>query len=657
YTALSRGLGDVYKRQVDVEASADLAEWEGRQGVQVVLRDVTERKLAAQRKEQAELRLRRAAAQRLRLAQVSTTVVAQTSVEGLLSEVATAARDLISARWAVSSLGESAESLRLGAVATASGVEERDASILFRPDADGIACRAKLLRARSCRLQCAVTEGRSDADAGGNEPARTGGDAAATTGGDGSSTTGPPAPATREVVAARLESANGSVRGLLVACGKFEGEDEAAPDPGGMTEEDESLLVQLASIASLALQHIEARSEAERAGRMKDEFLATLSHELRTPLSVILGWAQMLSSGRLHDDEAREAIRTIERNACNQKELIEELLDMSRIISGKVHLDLQLVDPSEVALQAAASILPSIEAKGLRLTQSIDPAAGRVFGDPDRLQQVLGNLLTNAVKFTPEGGEVRLDVFAQNDQVCFVVSDSGVGIRQESLLAIFERFRQQDSSTTRKYKGLGLGLSIAKQLVALQEGTIEAWSEGEGKGATFTVRMQRVAPEGERPAPRTESSREPSDEQLEAASRSLAGIRVLVVEDEMEAARLIALWMREAGAEAHMASSVAAALDLLVSGRYDLIVSDIGMPDQDGYDLIRAVRSSSDAAIARIPAVALTAFARHEDRERARKAGFQHHLAKPVDPQELLAIAARLCDAAKPARPSQRSIA
>jgi PAS domain S-box-containing protein len=384
-----------------------------------------------------------------------------------------------------------------------------------------------------------------------------------------------------------------------------------------------------------------ARSEAERVSLLKDEFLATLSHELRTPLNAILGWSQLLISPGADSDELPEGLEAIARNARAQAQLIEDLLDMSRIISGKVRLDVQLVDPALVVDGAVESVRPSAEAKGIRLRKLLDPRAGPVSGDPNRLQQVIWNLLTNAIKFTPKGGRIDVQLQRVNSHLEIVVRDSGMGIPVDFLPHVFERFRQADASTTRTHGGLGIGLSIVKHLIELHGGTVSATSAGEGTGSTFMINLP-LAPI------RVESGREhPTSPRFSAMvydQFDLTGVKVLVVDDEADARQLIKRILVQCQAEVLVASSAAQAIELLEQQRPHVLVSDIGMPERDGYDLIRQVRKLASSQGGHTPAVALTAFARSEDRTRAMVAGYNMHIAKPVEPHELLATVARLAD-------------
>jgi PAS domain S-box-containing protein len=385
-----------------------------------------------------------------------------------------------------------------------------------------------------------------------------------------------------------------------------------------------------------------ARAEAERTSQMKDEFLATLSHELRTPLSAILGWAQVLRRGSRDPNDLQRGLQTIERNARAQAQLIEDLLDVSRITSGKVLLDIHAVAPSVMVDAAIETVRPAADAKQIRIERLIDPHVPFVAADPGRLQQVIWNLLSNAIKFTPRGGAVLVQLRAAEGHIEFTVSDNGIGIKPEFIDHVFERFRQADSSTTRKHGGLGLGLSIVKQLVEQHGGTVRVDSEGEGCGATFTLQL----PIATRPPPvsRSEPAAQASPALVSQGMRmrDLSGAKVLVVDDEPDARELIKRILSDCHASVIAVGSAAEALDWLESAQPDLLVSDLGMADIDGFELLARVRALDGGKWARMPAIALTAFARHGDRVRALEAGFHAHIAKPVEPSELIATVAKL---------------
>jgi signal transduction histidine kinase/ActR/RegA family two-component response regulator len=383
-----------------------------------------------------------------------------------------------------------------------------------------------------------------------------------------------------------------------------------------------------------------ARSEAERANRMKDEFLATLSHELRTPLNAIVGWAQMLKGGRLDPASADRGIEVIDRNARLLSQLVSDLLDMSRITSGKLRLDVQPVDPWAVIEAAIESVQRAADAKGIVIFRRLGGPCEPLLADPGRIQQVVWNLLSNAIKFTPRGGRVEVALECGDASLEISVSDTGCGIRPEFLPHLFGRFRQADPATTRHHGGLGLGLSICRHLVELHGGTVRASSAGEGQGATFTVTLPTAALR-EAPAEVTPTAPRASPPPAPFEATSLAGLRILVVDDEPDARDLVQRILGEYGAEILVAGSAAEAMELFLKRPPDVLVSDIGMPDVDGYDLIRRVRALPPDEGGAVAAVALTAFARPEDRARAERAGYQAHVSKPVEGTELCATIAR----------------
>ncbi len=389
----------------------------------------------------------------------------------------------------------------------------------------------------------------------------------------------------------------------------------------------------------LLAQARRAKDDADAANRMKDEFLATLSHELRTPLNAILGWARILRTGRADRDDLEEGLAAIERNSTAQAQIIEDLLDISRIIAGKFRLEVQRVHLHEIIESAVAAVMPAATARDIRVHKVLDSLVGPVSGDPARLQQIIWNLLSNAVKFTHQGGEVQVLLERVNSHVEVSVIDSGMGIKPEFLPHVFDRFRQADASTTRRHGGLGLGLAIVKQLVEMHGGTVRAKSPGEGQGATFTVALPITVVHPQPPEKARPKADDPAE--FDCQNGYLDGVRVLVVDDEADARRLVERVLSECGAEVALASSAAEALERLDDFKPHVLVSDVGMPDQDGYDLMRSVRSRGKSS-AEIPAAALTAFARSEDRRRAMLAGFQTHVSKPVDPAELLAVVASL---------------
>ena len=387
-----------------------------------------------------------------------------------------------------------------------------------------------------------------------------------------------------------------------------------------------------------------ARAEAERAGRLKDEFLATLSHELRTPLNAILGYAQLLR-GLTHDpDEMAEGLEVIERNARIQTQIIADLLDMSRIIVGKLLLEMKDVSMATVVRSAVETLRPAAAAKRIRVQPPPETAGGMICGDAGRLQQVVWNLLTNAIKFTPIGGRVGIGLSEHDSLVELSVTDTGQGIAPEFVPFVFDRFRQADATTTRRHGGLGLGLSIVKHLVELHGGTVEVRSDGQGRGATFVVRLPAAPARADR-CPQSNGAESPVGTSAQAAASELSGLRVLVVDDERDAHELIRRVLEGHGARVNLAESVAEAVVQLAAAPHDVLLSDIGMPERDGYELIRLVRTRRADEGGGIPAAAITAFARPEDRFLAMQAGYQSHVAKPVDAKALVATVAYLAGA------------
>jgi CheY-like chemotaxis protein len=385
-------------------------------------------------------------------------------------------------------------------------------------------------------------------------------------------------------------------------------------------------------LAHLLVRERAARADAEKANRLKDEFLATLSHELRTPLNAVMGWARMLKSGRLDPESSSHAMEVIERNAWAQKQIIEDILDVSRVITGKLQLHLAPVDLIGVIKAALDAVRPALEAKDICVEESYQGGLKVIAGDADRLQQVIWNLLSNASKFTPVGGTVAVRVTQDKTYVEVEIVDSGPGIAPEFLPHVFERFRQADGSTTRTHQGLGLGLAIVRHLVELHGGVISAENLGSWSGAVFTVKL---------PLPSTELTLDtaPASSVEDALTEiDLAGVRVLVVEDDLDALDLITIDLAEHGAKVRGVASATEALELLQNEPFDLLISDIGMADTDGYNLIKQVRNQETDCENPIPAIALTAYARTQDRIRAIAAGYNTHVAKPVEIRELVTV-------------------
>jgi len=443
------------------------------------------------------------------------------------------------------------------------------------------------------------------------------------------------------------------------------------PDVGVFTERTERLIVGVSAQAAVAIDNARlyddanrasqereqlfiaeraARAEAERVSRMKDEFLAMLSHELRTPLSAMLGWSRVLQLDKCSPADRARGLDAIVRNANAQNQLIEDLLDMNRIVAGKVRLDNRAMNLASVIDSAVDSIRPAAQAKAIQLKLELEAQTEPLSGDPNRLQQVVWNLLSNAVKFTPEGGRVSVKLERIAAQFEITVSDSGIGIGPDFLPHVFDRFRQADSSTTRGYAGLGLGLSIVKQLVELHGGSVQAYSAGTGHGARFSVQLPlAVLGDAEAQQEQLSATRVAAfhdDEQL------LEGVKVLVIDDERDSRELVQHVLQRCRAEVLMAANAVQGLELLIAQRPDVVVSDIGMPVKDGFEFIREVRRLLPSQGGNTPAVALTAFARSEDRTRALAVGFQVHVSKPIELQELVATVAHLVGRRAQRRPA-----
>ena len=386
-----------------------------------------------------------------------------------------------------------------------------------------------------------------------------------------------------------------------------------------------------------------ARAEAETANRMKDEFLATVSHEIRTPLNAIIGWSHLLRSGRLDKATTERAIETIDRNAKSQAQLIEDILDVSRMITGKLRLNNEPVDISSVINAAIDSVQLAIDCKDLHLAVTLDPSARHTVGDANRLQQVVWNLLANAIKFTPSGGRIEVSVERSGENLQMQVSDTGQGIGSEFLPYIFDRFRQADGTTTRQHGGLGLGLAIVRHLVELHGGTIAANSAGTGKGATFIIKLPlapSVTPAGKKPNQKLQ--RKQAAQSNLAPLPALDNVKVLLVDDDPDTLQILSVTLTESRAGVQRAASVAEALEILEWYEPDVLVSDLAMPDEDGYSLIAKVRDLESATGKETPVIALTSYVRVEDRARALSAGFNMFVPKPVQPEELITAIATL---------------
>jgi len=406
-------------------------------------------------------------------------------------------------------------------------------------------------------------------------------------------------------------------------------------------EEDVRVAEDAASRTALAVDNAQTYEQLQTANQLKDEFLATLSHELRTPLNAILGYARMLRSGIMKEERRDQALETVERNATTLTQMVEDVLDVSRITAGKIRLHIQPLDLSIVLRDALATVTPAADAKGVRLESILEPNVGPVSGDPDRLQQVIWNLLSNAVKFTPRGGRVQMRLQRVNSHIEVSVSDTGIGIREDFLPHLFERFRQGDSTTTRAHSGLGLGLAIARRIVELHGGRIRALSPGEGKGSTFSVELPIMIVHTEADSERRVHPRAQGPRPARLEFPTLPDILVLAVDDDPDALSLVREILESAGARVRTATSVRSALELLKGEVPDVLVSDLGMPGMDGFDLIQRIRQM-EGPVKELPAAALTAYARSEDRAKALRLGFEMHLAKPIDPSELIAAVASL---------------
>lgn len=385
-----------------------------------------------------------------------------------------------------------------------------------------------------------------------------------------------------------------------------------------------------------------ARAEAERANRVKDEFLAVLSHELRSPLNPILGWAKLLQNGKLDEAKTTYALATIERNARLQAELIEDLLDVSRILQGKLNLNLCPIALAAMIQAAIETVQMAAEAKSIAIETNLAAERGQILGDATRLQQVIWNLLSNAVKFTPQGGQVTVQLKPVGDQAQITVVDTGKGIAAAFLPSVFDSFRQADASTTRQFGGLGLGLAIVRHLVELHGGTVQAESRGEGLGATFTVSLPLIPMP---PAVKLEAH-------LAPRSTHLRGVRVLVVDDEADSQAFIAFALEQAGASVTTAITASEALAAFAQAPMDILLSDIRMPEIDGYMLMRQIRSLRPEQGGTIPAIALTAYAGEVDQQQILTSGFQQHLSKPIDPEQIIEAISALCNAV--GKPPQR---
>jgi hypothetical protein len=434
----------------------------------------------------------------------------------------------------------------------------------------------------------------------------------------------------------RLCKPDGTVRWVHIRTSPLESEQSAFVGHVG-TIEDITERKEAEAIHEQIIREQIARQQAEDANRMKDEFLAIVSHELRTPLNSILGWSQMLLKREFEPAKATSALKTIERNAKSQSQLIDDILDVSRILQDKIQLKLQIIDLETLIESVITTFRPLAEESGIQLIVSMDGTVPKILGDPERIRQVVRNLLSNAIKFTPESGYVEVELATVDHQVQLRVTDTGIGIDPDFLPYVFDRFRQADSSTTRTYGGLGLGLSIVRQLVELHQGHVSVSSDGEGKGATFTVCLPIASASPLTPSAVLDAVRlfEPQNCSTESIP-SLDHLHILVVEDDTDTRTFLTLLLEQAKAQVTSVASAAAAMQALEEFIPHVLLSDIGMPDEDGYQLIRKVREFAAQRGVVIPAIALTAYAKDEDQQHAIAAGFQMYLAKPVEGQTLL---------------------
>jgi PAS domain S-box-containing protein len=606
-------------------------------GTVIEVQDITEERRAAAERERLLEEERRHGRNLQRLNAASVAINAATSIEEVVRLINEKARELTGARIAVVNLGRDGDWKRSRTVASLSGEYaawgDYDAQVTGEGISNLVAHEKRTMRMTQAELESHPAWRGFGAEAGKHLPMR-------------------------GWMAAPLLGGVGECIGVVQLSDKWVG--GAA---GEFSEADEALLWQLAQVASVALenqqlyaQEQEARQMAEQATRAKDEFLAIVSHELRSPLNVILGWNRLLRSQRGDDPQIAQVTETVEGSGKAQLRLIEDLLDTARIISGKMRLETQPVELVSVITSALDAVRPAAASKGIAIALDVAPEAGQesyqITGDPDRLQQVVWNLVSNAIKFTPEGGRVRVELRRGGSGVQIIVRDTGKGISPDLLPYIFDRFKQGDSSVSRRFGGLGLGLALVKHLVELHGGSVTVESPGEGRGSTFTVALPVRAVKGDS---RAEKRREEETMVDRRASRRpqavrLDGVRALVVEDETGARELITLTLEQHGALVTGVDSAAAALAALESqledgtarAPFDVLVSDIGMAGADGYELIRRVRAHADERVRHIRAVALTAYARTEDRTRALQTGFHMHVPKPVDEAELTMVVAAL---------------
>lgn len=462
---------------------------------------------------------------------------------------------------------------------------------------------------------------------------------------------------TRAEISAVLESASRGQSGNFVgACKTAKGNMRFWDVSVGPVYDSKGRVIRLISVSrditerrdaeaereKLLVLEKDARLDAEAANRMRDEFLATVSHELRNPLNAILGWARLLQKKQLDGINREKAVDTIVRNAEAQNRLIEDLLDVSRIITGKLRLDIATINPKSFVEAAIDTVRPAAEAKNIQIETLIDDGLNKINGDANRLQQIVWNLLSNAIKFTPKFGEVKISVASIDSMIEIKVEDNGSGIARDFLPHVFDRFRQADASTIRKFGGLGLGLAIVRHITEMHGGTVEVFSAGENLGALFTVRLPIAALTIESEQPLTDHDAETFEAVAAEPNINLKGLSILTVDDEPDTCRLLAQVLTHYGANVKTSLSAADAFAKFLEQQPDILISDIGMPEEDGYSLIQKIRALPDEHVKKMPAIALTAFARPQDRMKALAAGFQTHVSKPVEPDELATVIASL---------------
>jgi signal transduction histidine kinase/DNA-binding response OmpR family regulator len=557
----------------------------------------------SQQVEQQAQSLRRRTLQLQKLASASVAINASLSIDKMLQTITDAARDVIGAHQAITVLFDPRPGAHKGRTQSCASYSEKYASWRNKPlDLEPVASSAVARSHTATRMTESELRVHPDWEIVRklNIPPITGG-----------------------VLAAPLSGRDGGNLGVIYLCDRFD---------GAFSFDDEAVLVQLAQMASIAIENSIFAEERE-ANRLKDEFLSTLSHELRTPLNAISGWVQLLKA-EATGSETGHGLEVIERNVNAQTKLIEDLLDLSRITSGKFRLNARPTEFRPVVEAAVETLRPAMQDKRIALRVQLDAHDAVVMGDPDRLQQVVWNLLSNAVKFTPAGGKIEVRLYREADRLRLSITDSGEGIDAEFLPHVFDRFRQADSTSSRRHGGLGIGLTIVQHIVNLHRGSVHAHSEGKGHGSSFTVALPIAAMAAI-------NDRNGPDGCNGAEMPSLKDVRVLVVDDEPDAREVVAKMLRRCHAEVATAGSVSEAIQEFLTQRPDVVVTDLAMPERDGFALLRELTRLNDLVGRPTPTVALTAYARPEDQQQTAEAGFAGHLAKPVNPAELIGMVRR----------------